>query len=127
MDAQENTTYNQNNANKPANNFEPERTGRVLGGAVVVAVGSILLARQAGVEFPEWLFTWQMLVITIGVFVGAKNGFRNWGWLIPVTIGGIFLAGEFLEGFSVRNYWPIIIIVIGISMIFNSNRNKRKC
>ena len=125
MEAEENTK--RNIENNPTPHFGHERTGKVLGGAVVVAVGSILLARQAGVEFPEWFFTWQMLVITIGVFVGAKNGFRDWGWLIPVTIGAVFLAGEFVEGFSVRNYWPIIIIVIGFSMIFNSNRTKRKC
>jgi hypothetical protein len=112
--------------NKPSKNsseFYNEPSGRVLGGLVVVAVGSVLLARVMGVELPEWLFTWQMIVIAVGIYIGAKHNFRDAGWLIPVAVGVVFLSDRFIEGFTVREYmWPIIIIAIGLSMILKTKR-----
>ncbi|MBL7857908.1 MAG: hypothetical protein JNM57_09475 [Cyclobacteriaceae bacterium] len=121
------TNYNQGSDKKQTDSLKPHEYGNVLAGLIVLVVGSLLLARQAGVELPHWLFTWQMLVIAIGIFSGAKHGFRDWGWLIPVTVGGIFLAGEFVEDFSVRQYWPIIVIVVGLTMIFNASKKNSKC
>ena len=56
------------NSNK---NLEPIKSsgfnrGRALGGLIVVAVGVVLLAKQVGVDFPYWFFSWPMLLITIG-------------------------------------------------------------
>jgi len=37
-------------------------------GIILVAVGSVFLAKQMGTVFPNWLFTWPVLLIVIGFF-----------------------------------------------------------
>lgn len=104
-----------------------KQTGRILGGIVIVTVGAVLFAHKAGVAFPEWLFTWPMIVIAVGIYSGARHSFRNFQWLIPVAIGGLFLADRIIEGFTIGHFmWPIIIIAIGLGMMLRSN-HKHDC
>jgi len=99
------------------------RRGKIAGGIILVTAGALLLARQMGVAFPEWFFTWKVLLIVVGLFVGFKHGFRGFGWLIPVAIGGVFLAQDFYPEMHIgRMFWPIFIIAIGLLMIFKPRR-----
>lgn len=100
-------------------------SGKILAGMIVVIVGSLLLIKQMGINTPEWLFTWQMIIVAVGLFNGAKHGFRTWSWLLITSVGLVFLADEFVEGFSAYQYWPILIIVAGICIMFD--RSKHKC
>jgi hypothetical protein len=100
-----------------------EPQGRVIGGLIIVIVGGVLLARQLGIELPYWLFNFEMLLIVIGVFIGAKHNFRDIRWLIPVTIGVILLVNNHIYDFNVfRYFWPIFVIGIGLFMILKSRR-----
>jgi hypothetical protein len=72
-------------------------TGRALAGTVLLIVGSVLIADRLGVNIPHWVFSWPMIVIAVGIFVGAKDKFRDWGWLIPVAVGVVFLINYGLE------------------------------
>ena len=68
--------------------------------------------------FPWWLFTWPVLLITIGVYSGIKHEFRNPGWIIMIIIGGIFLLDEVDLGFDLHRFIvPFIIIAVGFFMI----------
>lgn len=96
----------------------------VLKGTFVVVIGAILLASQLGVEFPVWFLTWQMLIIAIGIYNGINKGFRKSGWIIAVFLGLLFLAKDYMEGFSDYYVWPIVIIIIGLSMIIKSRRKQ---
>jgi predicted membrane protein len=97
--------------------------GKALGGAIVVAVGAVLLARQLGVEFPVWLFTWPVMMIVIGLYIGARHLFRNPGWIVMVTIGSIFLIDKIYTDISISTFfWPLFIIAAGIMMIFKPHR-----
>jgi len=107
------------------------RSGRALGGLVVVAVGVILLLKQMSlVIFPYWLFTWPMFLIVLGLYIGLRHRFRSWGgWLILMFIGGVFLVRDYFPEYAISDYiWPIAIIVIGLYMIlrprhkYNSSR-----
>ncbi|MBT1690870.1 LiaF transmembrane domain-containing protein, partial [Dawidia soli] len=97
----------------------PDQTGRVLGGVVIIIIGSLLLARSVGADLPAWLFTWPMIPIAIGLFVGAKHRFRHPGWLIPIAVGAVFLTINMMseEIDASQFFWPVIIIVIGLVMI----------
>src|SRR5687767_1198691 len=96
-------------------------------GIFILAIGGLALARSMGTPMPDWLFTWQMLLIAIGLFIGFRKGFRDGGWFIPVIIGGFFLANEFfLEGDMSRHIWPMILIIVGAFFIFRP-RSKTKC
>src|SRR5579875_2902543 len=77
------------------------RKGRshVWTGLFIIAVGAALFLKASGIFFPRWFFTWPVLLIAFGFFAGIRDGFRHIGWLIPVAIGGIFLADEVMPGF----------------------------
>ena len=94
-----------------------------MGGVVLVVIGLLFLGHQAGLDIPHWMFTWEMLVIAIGFYIGARHSFRPGGWMIAILIGGVFLADEMLYDLDLRHYlWPSIIILIGLFMIFRPRR-----
>lgn len=98
----------------------------VFAGLFLLVIGGLLLARQLGVSFPSWFFTWPMLLIAIGLFIGVRHGFRHGGWLIPVGFGALFLIDRINGGLNMRPYvWPIAIIFIGLFFIFKPRR--RRC
>ncbi|MFI5221346.1 MAG: LiaI-LiaF-like domain-containing protein [Bacteroidia bacterium] len=103
--------------------YKRSRTGRILGGLILVGVGAVLLANQLGAFLPSWIFTWPVLLIVIGIYVGARHEFRSFGWVIPVLIGGFFLYDEVNTGMNFHHFlWPAIIILIGIIMIIRPYR-----
>src|SRR5690606_8380173 len=104
------------------------RPDRALAGLIVVAVGGALLAHQLGVHLPYWMFSWQVLLIVIGFYIGARHSFKNPGWLIPVAIGVVFLMDNFfLYDINLAKFlWPVLIIIFGLVMIFKTRkRNDR--
>jgi len=104
-----------------------DRGGRALGGLIVVAVGVILLLKRMSLFiFPTWLFTWPMLLIILGLYIGARHRFyRRGGWFIMVLIGSFFLIKDYFPQYALADYiWPIAIIVIGLYIML---RPKRYC
>jgi predicted membrane protein len=102
------------------------RRGKVVGGIFVVIIGALFLSRSLGAELPHWLFSWKFLLIGIGLFIGIKHRFRNWGWLFPVAIGGVFLAADvFPDVINKPVLWPLLIILAGLIMIFKPRRSHR--
>jgi predicted membrane protein len=93
-------------------------------GLFLLAIGGVALARSMGAPVPNWLFSWQMLVIAIGIFIGFKKGFRDGGWFFPVLIGGFFLVNEYiLQGEMRRHIWPLILIIVGVVFIFRPRKS----
>ena len=113
--------------NRNCNNMGWNTSRRIWAGLFFLAIGGVLLARQFGFDFPGWLFTWQMLLIVIGLFIGAQQNFRDFGWLIMVSIGVIFLLDDIWPELPVKNFaWPIGIIAVGLIVIFGAFRRSRK-
>jgi len=111
----------------PHKKEKPLVSGNVLAGIVLVIVGSVLVADRVGADIPNWVFSWPMMVIAVGIFFGAKDRFRDWGWLIPVAVGVVFLINFNVEGLRFKDLWPIIVIAVGLAMILNSfTKNKKK-
>lgn len=112
--------------NKNEMTFEKRnQNSKRMAGVVVVAVGVMLLLRKTGVIFPDWLFSWQMLMITIGVYIGFKHNFKNNAWWIVAFIGCIFLTDEFFYNLAIGQFfWPVFIIGMGLIMIFGKKNKK---
>ncbi|MBS1948311.1 MAG: hypothetical protein JST47_11135 [Bacteroidetes bacterium] len=107
------------------NDFDrPRQNGRVLGGLFLLFIGAVFLLRELSFPFfPNWLFTWPMILIAIGIYTGIRHQFHNVGWLIPVIIGSIFLVDQMDIGFDLHRFVvPAIIIAIGLMMILRSGR-----
>ena len=101
-------------------------SGRVTAGVLIVAIGSLLLARKAGVEFPAWILSFETVLIALGLYLGFRHSFKGIGWLIPIVIGGFLLVDDFLPYYDIGHFiWPLIIIGIGLFIIFSPQRRKR--
>lgn len=48
------------------------------------------------------------------------------GGLVLITIGSLFLADEFFPEICFQDYWPVILIAIGIGLLFNGLSRKRR-
>ena len=104
---------------------DPNRTGRIFGGLFIVAIGLILLARQAGMYIPRWLFSFESILIAVGLYIGIRQSFRGVAWLIPTLVGIFFLFDDFYPAFDIEDFiWPLLIIAIGLFMIFRAGKKK---
>ena len=88
----ESTNYNdEGGQDRWDKRMERQRSdGHIWTGIFILVIGALALANSMGVPMPAWLFTWQMLVIAIGLFIGLRKGFRDGGWFVPVIVGGFF-------------------------------------
>src|SRR5690606_38449421 len=96
----------QNNRNKKG----------IITGLVVIGFGVVLLLRKMDVIIPDWIFSWQTLLIFIGFMIGISSDFKKPASWILMAIGVIFLINEmFYIPFQIREFfWPIAIIVVGL-------------
>ncbi|MBL0342628.1 MAG: hypothetical protein IPP71_18090 [Bacteroidetes bacterium] len=70
IDPEQKKTFEERRLNQEP--LQNDSTGRIMAGLIVILIGGLLLARKMGVYFPEWLFSWQMLII------GNRNSRRGW-------------------------------------------------
>lgn len=91
-------------------------------GFLAIIFGVIWLLRNVDVINDQWinrLFSWEVLLICIGLIGMAGNKGQGVGWSILVIIGGFFLLDDYYN-FTVHFhevFWPIIVILIGVTMI----------
>ena len=91
-------------------------------GLIVMVIGFFLfIDRLDLVIFPHWLFSWQVLLIVLGLLIGIRKNFKSVGWLIMVLLGSFFLLEE-VPGFEyIRHYsLPVGIIIVGLFLIVRS-------
>ncbi len=94
-------------------------------GAFIIIAGVLLLFRRLGMPVPHWIFSWEMLLIGIGLVMGLKSGFRDISWLFPIIIGAIFLSRDIFPFFSLSNLiWPVGIIIIGVLIITRGSKSR---
>ena len=103
------------------------KNSQVYIGAFIIIAGLLLLFRRMGLPVPHWLFSWEMLLIGIGIVMGLKSGFRDISWAIPIIIGAIFISNDvFPELRFSRMIWPIGLIAIGVIILTKGNRQRFK-
>ena len=91
-------------------------------GVILLVIGGAFLARQVGADMPKWFFSWEMLLIAIGIILGFKSKFKDFGWMIPIGVGLVFLTDDF---YPVKHFaWPIAIIIVGLIIILRPQRKK---
>jgi predicted membrane protein len=99
------------------------REGHIGTGVVLLLIGIGALLKSYVTDFPVWIFTWQMLLIVIGLFIGIRHRFHGAAWFVLLLIGGSFLANDyFLNGDLRKHIWPVILIVVGAFFIFRSTQ-----
>jgi len=101
--------------------------GNITVGLIVAAVGACLLARQFGAWFPDWLFTWPVFLIAISIVIGAKSGFRDFGWVVVAAVGTLFLLDKIYPEVPIHRFiWPIAIIGVGLMIALGGARGRHR-
>lgn len=108
--------------NKP----ERRRSNSIWAGLFVIGVGLVFLAERLGADFPEWLFSWPMILIAFGFFAGIKHGFRAGGWIILMLIGSVFLFDRIYDGSvdMLPFLLPAVLIIMGLLITFRPWKNR---
>jgi hypothetical protein len=88
-----------------------------MAGTFLLLVGLLLLVAKLNIMlFPPGFFSWPMLLIALGIFLGIKNSFRKPGWLVLVVIGIFFMLDYYyIDTIHLKPFfWPALIIGLGI-------------
>jgi len=93
-------------------------------GIILILIGFILIARITDIiphDFVQYIFTWQTLLILIGVVLISSRENKSTG-LILILVGGIFLLPDIIHiPFAIRRFfWPILLISVGVIIILRS-------
>jgi predicted membrane protein len=76
------------------------------------------------------MWSWEVLLIGMGLFIGIRHNFRSPAWFILIVVGGVFLikSDEFAKdfpGLNVNHIWPLALIILGLFFILRPHRRHR--
>lgn len=89
-------------------------------GGLILAIGSIWLFKKLDLFYlPRWVFSWQTLLIGLGLVFGINRKFEGIGWLALILIGAFFLIDDiFFLDYEIRRLAiPIGVIVVGAFIV----------
>jgi predicted membrane protein len=99
------------------------RSNRVFGGLILMVIGFVFFLRNLGVDVPDWLFGWNMMLIVLGVFIGVKRKFRGPGWLILIVVGSYFTLERMIDADVSRFFFPLLFTALGVYLIFSPKKH----
>jgi predicted membrane protein len=102
---------------------------RIIIGIVFLTVGALLFADRLDIipfAWNRYIFTWQSLLIAVGLISLAKNESRATG-IILIAVGGFFLSAKiFGFHYPIRYFfWPTVFVALGLIMIFQKGGHMR--
>jgi hypothetical protein len=102
----------ENQNKKPGN-------GKLIVGLLLLVLGVGFLFDQLDFFFiPHWLFSFPVWVVIWGLYMGAKQNFRNSFWMVMVLVGSAWLLNEIFPDYHIHNLvWPMALIAFGIWLI----------
>jgi predicted membrane protein len=98
-------------------------TSRICGGLIIIGVGLVFLLRNFGYYIPDWIFSWHVLLIIIGLLIGYKRNFNGPGWGIMIIVGLFFTARAIYDFDISKYYFPLIFILIGLALLFKPKKS----
>lgn len=97
------------------------RKAKLVSGILVLSFGVLFLLDRIGIDMPNWLFSWKIILIAIGVISLYKNHFKHLPGYIMIGVGTVFLINDFWENaIDGKLIFPCIIILVGISILSKS-------
>jgi hypothetical protein len=94
----------------------------ILAGIFLVIVGGLYAAHILNADLPDWLFTWPMVPLTVGIFLLINPGVRYPVGLIPISVGVLgMLAQEFPQLNFFSYIGPLLIITLGLYFLRKRN------
>jgi len=114
------------------------KNSNIILAVILIVIGGLWLLRQLGIyidlprihlqdlffpirnlfrDFWHFVFSWQIILIVIGLILLA--GKRSTGGLVLIIIGGLFLLPEifYIPGFTAALILPVVLIGVGVALI----------
>ncbi len=97
-------------------------------GVFIMLIGVAALLRATVTGLPEWLFSWQFLLIALGIFLGLRHRFKGAAWFFLILLGTAFLLRSYYPELEGRRYiWPLMLIAAGAFIIARPRRGMFSC
>lgn len=108
-----------------------EQLSKILAGVLVIAFGTVFLVDRMGVDIPNWIYSWKMILIAAGIVTLVKHNFKKFGGYVMLGVGMVFLINDFEPGTIDKGLIiPVIVIGVGATILWKAlglnNRNKKK-
>ncbi len=94
--------------------YQVKRSGRILPGAILIALGLVFLAGNLW-SFDLWDTLWPLVLIALGLVWIVRGPL--WLGVVSLVAGGIFLADALGADVDMGTYWPLLIIALGVGIL----------
>lgn len=102
--------------------------GHIWTGIFILLIGVAALVKASVTNLPDWIFSWQTFLITLGFFIGIRHKFKGGTWIILILLGSAFLLRDFYPDLSIRRYiWPSVLVIVGAFMILRPKKSQWEC
>lgn len=95
----------------------------MFGGLILITVGCVIMLEKLGAHMPDWVISWPMFLLAIGLYSGFKNQFRKPMALVLIAIALLFVTDDIVPQMNITDFfWPLMFICIGGFLIMGRNR-----
>ncbi len=94
--------------------YQIRRSGRILPGAILIALGLVFLAGNLW-SFDLWETLWPLVLIALGLVWIVRGPL--WLGIVTIVVGGIFLADGLGADVDMGTYWPLVLIALGVGIL----------
>ncbi len=108
-----------------------EQYSKILAGLLFIAFGTVFLLDVTGMNIPNWIYSWKMILIAIGLVTLIKHNFRKLSGYVMVGVGLVFLINEFKpHTIDSKLILPVVVIGVGATILWKAlgfdKRNQKK-
>ena len=109
------------------NRINKNNDGGMVFGFIILAIGVLILLRKLDIFYPDWILSWPMILIAIGVISLVKHEFKSFFGVMMLGLGMFFLLErEFNFHFGLQRFvFPVALILVGIYLITRKQKEKQ--
>lgn len=98
-----------------------DQKSKILAGVLIITFGVLFLLDRIGLNIPNWIYSWKIILIGIGVVTLYKHKLQNFGGWVLITIGSVFLINDhFHDLIDASLLFPSFVILFGVTMVVKS-------
>lgn len=103
--------------------YQVKRSGRILPGAILIALGLIFLAGNLW-SFDLWETLWPLVLVALGLVWVVRGPL--WLGIVSIVVGGIFFADALGADVDMGTYWPLVLVALGVGILLERNNVGRR-
>jgi len=99
--------------------------GLLIPACIVSGIGGLLYWQNATGNWASWAYAWALIpgfvgvgVILSGLMRRDRHAVIGGGWTIFNSLVLLAIFGSFLGGMALFKYWPVLLILVGILLLF---------